>query len=63
MMAVPTLLLHGEDDQIVPIADASILSAQLIPHSTLKTFPRLAHGMVVTHADLINTELLNFLKS
>lgn len=62
-MAVPTLLFHGDDDQIVPIADASILSAKLIPNATLKIFPGLPHGMVVTHADLINNELLGFIKS
>ncbi|WP_218892119.1 alpha/beta fold hydrolase [Granulicella arctica] len=62
-IAVPTLLLHGDDDQIVPFGDASVLSAKLIPNSTLKVFPGLAHGMVITHSELINNELLDFIKS
>jgi len=62
-MVVPTLLLHGDDDQIVPIADSSPLSAKLIPNSKLKVFPGLPHGMVISHADLINKELLDFIKS
>lgn len=62
-IAVSTLLLHGDDDQIVPIADASPLSAKLIPNSKLKVLPGMAHGMVVTHADTINKELRDFIKS
>jgi non-heme chloroperoxidase len=60
---VPTLLLHGDDDQIVPLANASVLSANLIPNSCLKVFPGLSHGMVITHAELINREMLDFIKS
>jgi non-heme chloroperoxidase len=60
---VPVLVLHGEDDQIVPIADSAPLSAKLVKHGTLKTFPGLPHGMCTTHADVINAELLAFFKS
>jgi non-heme chloroperoxidase len=62
-MDIPTLLLHGDDDQIVPIADASVRSAKLIPNAKLRIFPGLAHGMVITQAELINKELLDFIKS
>lgn len=59
-IAVPTLVIQGDDDQIVPYADASLLSATLIPNSTLKVLPGLSHGMAITHASLINKELLEF---
>ena len=59
-IAVPTLILHGDDDQIVPIADSALLSAKLLRNSTLKVLPHLPHGMCTTHADIINTELLSF---
>ena len=58
---VPTLVMHGEDDQIVPIADSAPLSAKLLPHATLKTYPGLPHGMATTHADVINADLLAFI--
>ncbi len=60
--AVPTLLLHGDDDQIVPVADASVLSAKLIPNSKLTVLPGLPHGMVVTHAETINNKILEFVR-
>ena len=59
---VPTLVMHGEDDQIVPFADSAPLSAKLLPHATLKTYPGLPHGMATTHADVINADLLAFIK-
>lgn len=59
----PTLVLHGEDDQIVPIADSASLSAALLRNGTLKTYPGLPHGMCTTHADVINTDLLAFFRS
>ena len=59
---VPTLLLHGDDDQIVPIADASELSIKLLKHGTLKVFKGYPHGMCTTHADDINAELLKFIQ-
>lgn len=59
---VPTLVLHGEDDQIVPIADSAHLSIKLLKHGTLKTYPSLPHGMCTTHAEVINRDLLAFIK-
>jgi non-heme chloroperoxidase len=60
---VPTLVLHGEDDQIVPIADSAHLSIKLLKHGTLKTYPGLPHGMATTHADVINADLLAFIRA
>jgi non-heme chloroperoxidase len=59
---VPTLILHGDDDQIVPIGAAALLSAKLIAGSTLKVYPGLPHGMCSTNKDQLNAELLAFLK-
>jgi len=59
---VPTLILHGDDDQIVPIDDSAKLSAKLIPGATLKIIPGGPHGMCSTLKDQINAELLAFLK-
>ncbi len=61
-ITVPTLILHGDDDQIVPIDDAARLSAKLIPNATLKVIPGAPHGMPATLKDQINAELLAFLK-
>jgi non-heme chloroperoxidase len=58
---VPTLILHGDDDQIVPIADTAILSAKLIKNAILKVYPGLPHGMCQTHKDLVNADLLKFI--
>ena len=60
---VPTLILHGDDDQIVPFADASVLSAKLVKKSTLKIYPGLPHGMCTTNAEQINAALLAFCKT
>ena len=60
---VPVLVLHGEDDQIVPIADSAPLSAKLLKHGTLKTYPGLPHGMCTTHPEVINPDLLAFFKA
>jgi non-heme chloroperoxidase len=60
---VPTLILHGDDDQIVPIADSSLLSAKLVKNSTLKVYLGLPHGMCTTHPDQINSDLLAFFRS
>jgi non-heme chloroperoxidase len=60
-IAAPTLVLHGDDDQIVPVADSAPLSAKLLKRSTLKIYERLPHGMCTTHADLVNAELLSFI--
>jgi non-heme chloroperoxidase len=60
---VPTLVMHGDDDQIVPFADAGPLSAKLLKHGTLKVYPGFPHGMPTTNADQINEDLLAFIKS
>ena len=57
---VPTLILHGDDDQIVPIVAAGPLSAKLVKNSTLKVYPGFPHGMPTTNADQINADLLAF---
>ncbi|MFZ1425605.1 MAG: alpha/beta hydrolase [Geminicoccaceae bacterium] len=59
---VPTLVLQGDDDQVVPYADASLLQAKLLPKATLKVYPGFPHGMLTTHADVINPDLLAFIK-
>jgi non-heme chloroperoxidase len=59
---VPTLVLHGDDDQIVPIADSALLSAKLVKGATLKVIPGAPHGMCSTLKDQVNAELLAFFK-
>ncbi len=59
---VPTLVLHGEDDQIVPIAASAALTAKLVKNATLKTYPGGPHGLADTHKDRLNADLLAFLK-
>jgi non-heme chloroperoxidase len=59
---VPTLVMHGDDDQIVPITDSALLSAKLLNKSTLKVYERFPHGMCTTHADVVNADLLAFIK-
>lgn len=58
---VPTLVMHGDDDQIVPIADSALLSAKLLTNGTLKIYAKLPHGMCTTHADMINPDLFAFI--
>ena len=60
---VPTLVLHGDDDQIVPVADSALLSAKLLKNPTLKIYPKYPHGMCTTHADVINRDLLAFFRA
>jgi len=60
---VPTLILHGDDDQIVPIADSAMLSAKLVKKATLKVYKGAPHGMCTTHKDQVNEELLEFIKA
>jgi non-heme chloroperoxidase len=62
-IVVPTLVLHGEEDQLVPIADTAMLTATIIRHSTLKVYPGAPHGMTITQADKVNHDLLSFLKA
>lgn len=59
---VPTLVMHGDDDQIVPIADSALLSAKLLKNGTLKVYEKFGHGMCTTNADVINADLLAFIK-
>ena len=61
-ITIPVLVMHSEDDQIVPYADAGPLSAKLLKNGTLKTYKGFPHGMPTTHADTINADLLAFLK-
>ena len=60
---VPVLVIHGDDDQIVPYADSAPLSAKLLKNATLKTYKDFPHGMPTTNADTINADLLAFVQS
>jgi non-heme chloroperoxidase len=60
---VPTLVMHGDDDQIVPIADSALLSSKLLKKGTLKVYKGYPHGMCTTNADVINKDLLAFIES
>jgi non-heme chloroperoxidase len=60
---VPTLVMHGDDDQVVPIADAAPLAARLLKRSTLKVYAGYPHGMLTTHADVLNHDLLAFFRA
>lgn len=60
---VPTLVMHGDDDQIVPIANSAPLSAELVRNSTLKIYEKLPHGLCTTHPDVINADLLDFVRA
>jgi non-heme chloroperoxidase len=62
-ITVPTLLMQGDDDQVVPYKDASVLQAKLLKHGTLKIYPGFPHGMMTTHADVINADILAFIRS
>lgn len=59
---IPTLFLHGSDDQIVPIGASALLAAKLVQDASLKVYPGLSHGMCTVNADLINSDLLAFLR-
>lgn len=61
-ITVPTLIMHGDDDQIVPIADSAPLTAKLVRNATLKVYAGLPHGMCTTHPDVINRDLLGFVR-
>jgi non-heme chloroperoxidase len=60
---VPTLIIHGDDDQIVPIGASAMLSSKIVKGSTLKVYPGAPHGLPTTHKDQVNTDLLAFLKA
>lgn len=63
MIDAPVLVMHGDDDQIVPIADAALLSSKIVKNGTLKVYEGFPHGMCTTHADVINPDLLAFIQS
>jgi non-heme chloroperoxidase len=58
---VPTLVMQGDDDQIVPYKDAALLTVKLLRNGTLKIYPGYPHGMITTHADVINQDILAFI--
>jgi len=62
-ISVPTLVMHGDDNQIVPIANSALLSVRLLKNGVLKVYEKLPHGMCTTHADVVNPDLLAFIKS
>ena len=59
---VPTLIIHGDDDQIVPIADSALLSSKIVKDAVLKVYQGAPHGLATTHADQLNADLLAFVK-
>jgi non-heme chloroperoxidase len=61
-ITVPTLVMHGDDDQIVPIANSALLSVKLLKNGALKVYEKFPHGMCTTHADIINADLLAFIR-
>jgi non-heme chloroperoxidase len=60
---VPTLVLHGDDDQIVPIGASALLSSKIIKNATLKVIKGAPHGMCTTHKNVVNEDILGFLKT
>ena len=62
-ITVPTLVLHGDDDQVVPYKNAGVLQAEILPRATLKIYPGFSHGMLTVNADTINPDLLAFVQS
>jgi non-heme chloroperoxidase len=60
---VPVLVMHGDDDQIVPIADSALLSSKLVKNATLKVYKGLPHGMCSTHPDTVNPDILAFIRA
>jgi non-heme chloroperoxidase len=62
-MTVPTLVLHGDDDQVVPYKNAALLQADLLPDATVKIYEGLSHGMLTVNADTLNTDILAFIQS
>ena len=62
-IAVPVLIMHGDDDQVVPIAGSALRAIKLVKHGTLKVYEGFPHGMCTTHPDVINRDLLEFIES
>ncbi len=60
---IPTLIIHGDDDQIVPIGDSALLSSKIVKGATLKIYPGAPHGLMSTHKEKFNADLLSFLRS
>jgi non-heme chloroperoxidase len=60
---VPTLILHGDDDQIVPIGAAGLASAKIVKNAALKVYPGAPHGLTDTHKEQLNADLLAFVRS
>ncbi len=60
---IPTLIIHGDADQIVPIADSALLSSKLVKGATLKVYPGAPHGLMTTHKQQFNEDLLAFIKA
>ena len=60
---VPTLVMHGDDDQVVPIGASAMRSSQLVRNAQLKVYKGLPHGMATTHHDVINADLLAFFRA
>ena len=60
---VPTFIMHGDDDQVVPIGASAMLSSKLVPEATLKVYPGFPHGMCSTNHDVINPDLLEFIQA
>ena len=63
LMKIPTLVIQGNDDQIVPFANAGALQAKLIPNATLKVYKGAPHGLCTTMKDQVNADLLEFIKA
>jgi len=61
-ITVPTLVMHGDDEQIVPIANSALLSVKLLKNGVLRVYEKFPHGMCTTHADVVNADLLAFIK-
>jgi len=59
---VPTLILHGDDDQIVPIGASAMMSSKLVKGATLKVYPGLSHGLFATHHEMVNADILAFVQ-
>ena len=62
-MTVPTLVLHGDDDQVVPYKNAGVLQAEILPDATLKIYEDYSHGMLTVNADVLNADILAFIQS
>ena len=62
-IGIPVLVIHGDDDQVVPYEDSGPMSAKLVRNGTLKTYKGAPHGIPTTHADQVNADLLEFIRS